>query len=160
MGSICPKLPQMSKYYFRIYFKNYSFIFDTVRYYLCVKLSVDKTFDLMWRGMFPGIKLVPEYKFHDSRMWRFDFAHPESKTAFEIEGGIWINGRHNRGSGFINDMIKYNEAAINGWTVIRLCKENLKEPLLCRVAQMMKIKLYEKDRCLRNTSSLLSQHAE
>lgn len=62
---------------------------------------------------------VKEYKFHDKRKWRFDFANPSLKIAVECEGGVWVRGRHNRGIGFLNDMEKYNEAAIMGWRVLR-----------------------------------------
>jgi hypothetical protein len=44
----------------------------------------------------------------------------ESKTAIEIEGGVWSGGRHTRGGGYIKDAEKYNEAAFAGWAVIRL----------------------------------------
>lgn len=54
------------------------------------------------------------------RRWRFDLAWPGVKVACEIEGGIWANGRHTRGSGFEGDCIKYSEAAILGWRVIRV----------------------------------------
>jgi hypothetical protein len=39
--------------------------------------------------------------------------------AVEIEGGVWVRGRHSRGAGLTADCVKYNEAAILGWTVIR-----------------------------------------
>lgn len=60
-----------------------------------------------------------EFRFHDERRWRFDFAYPGLKVAVECEGGIWKQGRHNRGQGFLNDCIKYNTAAELGWIVLR-----------------------------------------
>lgn len=60
-----------------------------------------------------------EFRFHPGRRWRFDFAHPESKIAVEVEGGAWTKGRHNRPAGFIADMEKYNQAALMGWIVLR-----------------------------------------
>lgn len=59
-----------------------------------------------------------EYRFCE-RKWRFDYAHPGLKIAVEIEGGIWINGRHIRGRGYKNDMEKYNRAQVLGWKVLR-----------------------------------------
>jgi len=61
-----------------------------------------------------------EFRFHPDRKWQFDFAWPSLKKAVEVEGGVWIRGRHNRGQGFIDDCEKYNEAALMGWTVLRL----------------------------------------
>lgn len=63
---------------------------------------------------------VREYRFHDTRNWRFDFCWPDHMLAVEVEGGVWANGRHNRGSGFIADCEKYNAAAILGWRVLRI----------------------------------------
>lgn len=51
--------------------------------------------------------------------WRFDVAWPAYKVAVEIDGGVWLRGRHNRGGGFIEDCRKLNEAARLGWIVLR-----------------------------------------
>jgi very-short-patch-repair endonuclease len=66
-----------------------------------------------------GIAHEREFRFHPTRKWRFDAAFPEARVALEIEGGVWVRGRHNRASGFLKDMEKYNEAAALGWRVIR-----------------------------------------
>lgn len=68
---------------------------------------------------------VEEYRFHPTRKWRFDFAWPEQRLACEVEGGVWSGGRHTRGKGFSNDCEKYNEAAVDGWTVIRVTAEQI-----------------------------------
>lgn len=60
-----------------------------------------------------------EYRFHPSRRWRLDFAWPELRLAVEIEGGIWTQGRHTRGSGVKGDMDKYNALTILGWRLLR-----------------------------------------
>ena len=58
--------------------------------------------------------------FYNGRRWRFDFAWPRRRVAVEVEGGVFSRGRHVRPSGFINDCEKYNAAALDGWTVLRL----------------------------------------
>lgn len=66
-----------------------------------------------------------EVRFHDSRRWRFDFGWRGPKIAVEQEGGVWIQGRHTRGSGYVRDLDKYNAAAVMGWTVIRRTPKQL-----------------------------------
>lgn len=61
-----------------------------------------------------------EYRFAAPRRWRFDFAWPASMVALECEGGSWVNGAHGRGIHFESDCLKYSEAAIRGWRVIRV----------------------------------------
>jgi very-short-patch-repair endonuclease len=51
---------------------------------------------------------------------RADFAHVENRIFIEIEGGIFIQGRHNRSQDFAADAEKYLEAALEGWRVLRL----------------------------------------
>ena len=68
---------------------------------------------------------VQELKFHPTRKWRFDFAWPDKKIALEVEGGVFTNGRHTRGSGFLNDMEKYNNAALLGWRIIRTTPQKI-----------------------------------
>lgn len=68
-----------------------------------------------------------EYRFHPTRKWRFDFAWVlgDFKVALEIEGGIFVRGRHSRGAGYANDADKYNEATKLGWRVFRLTTRQL-----------------------------------
>lgn len=66
-----------------------------------------------------------EFKFHDKRQWKFDFAWPYKRVALEVEGGVWTKGRHTRPKGFMGDMEKYNAAAIKGWIVIRCSTDQL-----------------------------------
>lgn len=68
-----------------------------------------------------------EYRFAPPRRWRMDFAIPSLKIAIEAEGGTWTGGRHTRGDGFERDCIKYNEAAIDGWRVLRFTSDMISD---------------------------------
>jgi very-short-patch-repair endonuclease len=63
----------------------------------------------------PGWDLAREYRFHPTRMWRFDFAFPSVKLAVEIDG----RGRHQSIKGVRDDCEKLNEAIRLGWRVMR-----------------------------------------
>lgn len=73
---------------------------------------------------------VAEFRFHNQRRWRFDYAFPAQKIAVEVEGGIWSGGRHTRGAGFLKDMEKYNAATALGWRVLRTTPKGLTGPEL------------------------------
>lgn len=62
---------------------------------------------------------VTEHCFHPQRKWCFDFCWQEQKLAVEVDGGTWVQGRHNRGSSIEEDMRKINEAVLLGWRVLR-----------------------------------------
>lgn len=77
-----------------------------------------------------------EFRFHPERKWRFDFGwefkqidphkHENAewvRVALEVQGGIWIYGGHNRGSGLRKEHEKRNEAAALGWRIL-YCQPN------------------------------------
>lgn len=66
-----------------------------------------------------------EYRFDSERRWRFDFAWPSLKIAVEVEGGVWIRGRHVRPVGYLADLEKYNRAVVLGWRVLRYAPHQL-----------------------------------
>jgi very-short-patch-repair endonuclease len=71
---------------------------------------------------------VCEHRFHHTRRWRFDFCWPlnHHKIAVEINGGQWVNGRHNRaGQGYENDLEKLSYAAAYGWCVLQFTPQQL-----------------------------------
>lgn len=74
-----------------------------------------------------------EYQFHAERKWRLDLAWKEKLVACEIEGGIWMQTTTGRGKGhahpkrFLEDVEKYNELALYGWTLIRVTPEMIKD---------------------------------
>lgn len=73
---------------------------------------------------FPNEEIVKEYRFHEKRMWRFDYAFPVHMVAVEVDGAVWAGGRHNRAAGYIRDMEKLNTAASMGWLVLRFTTDD------------------------------------
>lgn len=71
------------------------------------------------------IGFTPEFKFHPVRKWRFDFALAKG-IAVEVDGGIWVQGRHSRGGGMEEDFVKMNEGALLGWRVLRFSTGQVK----------------------------------
>jgi len=57
------------------------------------------------------------------RKWRVDFYLRDKDIAVEVEGGIWIQGRHNRASSIEGDFRKYNALAAIGVKVLRFSTE-------------------------------------
>ena len=95
---------------------------------------LESRFLLLWR-IAGGPRLEREVRFHPSRRWRADFAHLPTRTLIEIEGGIFMRkgGRHNRGAGYAKDAEKYLEAALHGWTVLRLTEWQLEVEFIDRI---------------------------
>ena len=60
---------------------------------------------------------VPEFRFCLSRKWRFDYAWPNLvfPVYVEVDGGLFIGGRHNRGAALLKDYEKRNTASAMGW---------------------------------------------
>ena len=103
---------------------------------------LESRFLLLWR-VAGGPPLEREVRFHTSRRWRADFAHLESRTLIEIEGGIYLagGGRHNRGGGYAKDAEKYLEAALAGWRVLRLTAVQLEIGFIERIVALLRNEL-------------------
>jgi very-short-patch-repair endonuclease len=71
--------------------------------------------------------VIQEYVFAPPRKWRFDFAWPASRIALEVDGGVWVSGRHTRGAGWLKDAEKMNEAAAMGWRVLHITPQQMTE---------------------------------
>ncbi len=96
-----------------------------------------------WHGIVSALLFkqgwVGEFKFHPVRKWRADLCHPEKKVIIEINGGVWIGGRHTSGSGFVKDMEKLNAAAILGYRILQYTPQQFKDGLpLSNLEEMFK----------------------
>jgi very-short-patch-repair endonuclease len=79
-----------------------------------------------------GYKAIPEaeYKFLETRKFRFDWAFPAQRVAVEVDGGVWLprGGRH----GTDKDREKMNLAAADGWLVFHFSPQMLDaDPVGC-----------------------------
>ena len=100
--------------------------------------ALEDQFLRLWQARFP--KLILEREFSDipawekdyqeryakskrSKRYRLDFAHPDSCTGIEIQGGVYIRGRHVTGSGYERDCRKYNLAYTSKWTIFLLTSQ-------------------------------------
>jgi hypothetical protein len=87
-------------------------------------------------GMDPPIA---EYRFCPPRRFRIDFAWPDIKLAVEIEGGLYIGGRHTSVTGFKKDLEKYNLLTDHGWVLLRYEPNRSKEPNNIDFLQILRV---------------------
>lgn len=88
-----------------------------------------------------------EYRFLPPRRFRFDLAWPDhQKLACEIDGAVWVNGRHSRGSGIQRDCEKFSLAAIHGWRVLRVTGDMVKSGKALKFVELALGKGAEKQR--------------
>jgi len=110
-----------------------------------MKTSVgEKEMELLLRAN--GIPFKREYRFHNVRKWRFDFALTDWWIAIEVEGGIFTKGRHTRGSGFTSDLLKYNAAVTLGWLVLRYTTAQVNANVISDINKVKERRLYERGR--------------
>lgn len=79
---------------------------------------------------------IPEYKFHPLRRWRADYCWPIHKIIVEIDGGLFVQGRHSRGAGMLADFEKLNAAALLGYAVLRYAPAQIRRECI-RDLQLM-----------------------
>lgn len=61
---------------------------------------------------------MPELRFAPPRRWRFDWAWPDLGLALEVQGGVFIRGRHTRGAALLKEYEKLNAAAVEGYRML------------------------------------------
>jgi len=79
------------------------------------------------------------------RRFRADYFIRDTRFAnckgiiLEVNGGHWAFGRHNRGTGYENDLIKSNLAQVNGYYYLQYTYGQLKERLyIADLIELMK----------------------
>lgn len=98
----------------------------------------------LWRNIGPPGHLldfvpVSEFRFHPTRRWKFDVAWPGPKVAVELEGGIFIQGRHTRGNQYRADCEKYRAAVALGWRLLRFTANDLREKPLQMIEEVRRV---------------------
>jgi hypothetical protein len=104
--------------------------------------ALEDQFLSLWQAHYPRLSLEREYsdieawekdyqerysRSKRSKRYRLDFAHPDSRTGVEIQGGVYNRGRHVTGSGYERDCKKYNLAYTSGWTIFLLTSAMAKD---------------------------------
>lgn len=75
-----------------------------------------------------GISVEREFFFHPTRKWRSDWRVKATRVLIEFEGGLFKKraAGHSSVTGILRDLDKYNEAALAGFTVIRVAPPHVK----------------------------------
>jgi very-short-patch-repair endonuclease len=97
----------------------------------------------LWRSLHPSIELISEVKLIPKRRFRFDFVHMDSKTAIELNGGNFINGRHTRPVALNNEYEKMNLALLNGYQVFTLSNQMINEKWVNEIYSYILSKRYK-----------------
>ena len=93
------------------------------------RTKLEDTFLAAWRVVAIDLpQPTPQFKFHDKRKWRFDFAFEAQRIAVELQGGGFVRGAHNRGPQQAKDFEKINAAARFGWRVLQYGTIQMKHP--------------------------------
>jgi len=68
-------------------------------------------------------------------LWRSDFAFLSHKLLVEVEGGIWINGGHNRGKIYSDNCLKYSAASVLGYSALRCTPDHISDGIAIRMLE-------------------------
>jgi hypothetical protein len=83
--------------------------------------KLEKSLHTYWKDKFEH-EMIPQFKFHPTREWQFDFAFPEVFIAIEIQG---FGTGHTSYEGMKRDYDKHNAAMSVGWGIIYLMSRDL-----------------------------------
>ena len=69
--------------------------------------------------------IKPWHPFWRDRAWRLDFAWPTQRLAVEVQGGLFVQGRHTRGAALAAEYERHNEATLRNWRVLYVTAEQI-----------------------------------
>lgn len=102
-------------------------------------LAYDKDRVIRWAHLHNLPNPEFEVQFNPERKWRIDIAfirsQPFHKVALEVQGGIFINGGHNRGAQIVKEWEKYHSAQFWGWQIVWCQPDDL---LTTKTAEIIK----------------------
>lgn len=78
------------------------------------------SFSEAWEDFCPSLPFVTEYKFHNFRDWRLDFAWPAAKVSLEMDSSV-----HRTKGRFETDIPKHNALMAEGWIYFRTTRAML-----------------------------------
>ena len=68
-----------------------------------------------------------QYRIVAGRQFTWDRAWPEQRVCVEVQGAVWTNGAHSRGSGVQRDCMKASMAAALGWRCLPVTREMIED---------------------------------
>lgn len=74
-----------------------------------------------------------EHRFCPERKWRLDLAIPALAVGLEVQGGLFVRGRHVQGDGAAKDQAKMNQAQVMGWIVLQCQPREIASPQLMQL---------------------------
>ena len=98
---------------------------------------LEELFELHWEQLYPDVDLWAEQRLIPNRRFRFDFVHYPSRTAIEVNGGNWSNGRHTRAGALNQEYEKILLATLEGYVVVFLSQDQINEEYLQMVYQVL-----------------------
>lgn len=103
-------------------------------------------FAALWAQLYPEVDLYFQYPLEGYPRSRWDFAHLESKTGIEIQGGLYqANSGHRSHGGVSADITKQQRAASAGWAYLPIASADVIDPLkLAEIKQLIDLRTREK----------------
>ena len=103
--------------------------------------NLERQFQGYWLSLFPAHPPTPQFRFHHTRLWLFDFAWPQHRVAVEVQG---MGPGHCSLVGMTKDYDKLLAALLLDWKVVYLTKRHLEtypraKELCFSIASLLKV---------------------